>query len=68
MIDSYNFKAGLSVMSGANGTWVNKANQGSSTVVRSVGKVLKQYNKGTKIGVLSGGFLLIRLVEKQLII
>ena len=54
MINSDNFKAGLSVMSGANGTWANRANQGSATVKRSVGKTLKQFNKGTKIGILSG--------------
>lgn len=54
MINPNNFKSGLSVVSGANGTWANRANQGTVTVKRSVGKVLKQFNKGTKIGVLSG--------------
>lgn len=54
MINPDNFKSGLSVMSGVNGTWANRANQGTATVKRSVGKVLKQFNKGTKIGILSG--------------
>jgi hypothetical protein len=54
MINPDNFKAGLSVVSSANGTWANRVNQGSSTVTRSVGKILKQFNKGTKVGVLTG--------------
>jgi hypothetical protein len=54
MIKADNFKEGLSVVSGANGTWANRANQGTVTVKRSVGKTLKQFNKGTKIGILSG--------------
>jgi hypothetical protein len=48
------FKAGLAVMASANGTWANRVNQPTATKSGSVGKVLKQYNKGTKIGILSG--------------
>jgi hypothetical protein len=54
MINANNFKAGLSVVSAVNGTWANRANQGTATVKRSVGKTLKQFNKGTKIGILTG--------------
>lgn len=53
----YNIKTGASVVANSNGVWANRINQASAEKKASVGKTLKQFNKGKSIGILSGQIL-----------
>lgn len=53
-VTPYNLKKGSAVIVNQNGTWANSWKEATAKARKTVNKVIKQYNKGAKVGVLTG--------------